>query len=75
MGTRSGDTYTETVDDLYFTTAQNMGRDFWDQNFDRRPLWAWLRGKGRIKYQQGGRAIIEKVSKAKNPNVIAFATL
>ena len=62
-------TITETLDDLYVSTARNFRKGgITDQTFDRRVLLDWLMAKGRMDFRSGGRQIEERVSKKRNPN-------
>ena len=62
-------TLTETLDNLYTTTWQNMKDDVADQIFDATPFFFWLRDKGKLRTVQGGRFISEPLNYAKNDNV------
>lgn len=60
---------TEALDNLYTTTWQNMGSDVKDQIFDATPFWFWLRDKGKLRTQQGGRFLTEPLRYAKSDRV------
>lgn len=60
---------TEAVDNLYTSTWQNMGSEVKDQIFDATPFWFWLRDKGKLKTQQGGRFLTEPLRYAKSDRV------
>ncbi len=62
-------TLTETLDNLYTTTWQNMKDTVKDQIFDATPFWFWLRDKGHLTTQEGGRFITEPLVYAKNDSV------
>lgn len=62
-------TLTETLDNLYTTTWQNMKDMAADQIFDATPFYFWLRDKGRMETVSGGRYITEPLQYAKNDNV------
>ena len=60
---------TETLDNLYTTTWQNMKGDVADQIFDATPFWFWMREHGRIDDVIGGRFLTEPLRFAKSDNV------
>src|SRR3972149_4111960 len=62
-------TLTESLDNLYTTTWQNMKDTVRDQIFDATPLWFWLKDKGKLKSVEGGRFITEPLQYAKNDSV------
>lgn len=65
----SGLTLTEQLDNLYTTTWQNMRDTARDQIFDATPFWFWLRDKGKLEPETGGRFISEPLQYAKNENI------
>ena len=62
-------TLTESLDNLYTSTWQNMKDTVRDQIFDATPLWFWLKDKGKLKSVEGGRFITEPLQYAKNDSV------
>lgn len=62
-------TLTESLDNLYTTTWQNMKSTVRDQIFDATPFWFWLKEKGKLKTVEGGRFLTEPLQYAKNDNV------
>ena len=60
---------TEVLDNLYTTTWQNMKSTVIDQIFDMTPFWFWLRDKGKLRTEQGGRFITEPLRYAKSDKV------
>lgn len=60
---------TEFLDNLYTTTWQNMKDDVADQVFNATPFFFWLRDKGKLRTEMGGRFISEPLQYAKNDNV------
>lgn len=62
-------TLTETLDNLYTTTWQNMKDQVADNIFDSTPFFFWLRDKGKMKTISGGRYITEPLQYDKNDNV------
>ena len=64
-------TLTEAVDNLYTTTWQEMQSTVRDQIYDGTPFWFWLKSKGGIKNQPGGR-FIEVPLRYATANNIAF---
>ncbi len=62
-------TLTESLDNLYTTTWQNMKSTVRDQIFDSSPFWFWLKEKGKLKTVEGGRFLTEPLQYAKNDNV------
>lgn len=60
---------TEAIDNLYTSTWQHMKGNVIDNIFDATPFWFWLRDKGRLKKQSGGRHILEPIEYAKNDGV------
>lgn len=62
-------TLTETLDNLYTTTWQNMKGQVSDNIFDATPFWFWLKNKGKLETQSGGRFLTEPLRYAKSDNV------
>lgn len=62
-------TLTELLDNLYTTTWQNQKDTIADQVFDAMPFWFWLKDKGKMKTQEGGRFIAEPLQYDKSDNV------
>lgn len=62
-------TLTEVLDNLYTTTWYNMKDTVADQVFDAMPFWFWLKDKGKMKTQEGGRYISEPIQYDKTDNV------
>lgn len=62
-------TLSETLDNLYTTTWQNMKRMIADQIFDGTPFWFWLRDHGGLEDVEGGRFLTEPLRFAKSDNV------
>jgi len=62
-------TLSESLDNLYTTTWQNMKDTVRDQIFDASPFWFWLKDKGKLQAVSGGRFLTEPLQYAKNDNV------
>lgn len=62
-------TLSEALDNLYTTTWQNMKSQVADQIFDATPFWFWLRQKGKLKTESGGRFLTEPLRYAKSDRV------
>ena len=62
-------TLTETLDNLYTTTWQNMKSSVADQIFDATPFWFWMRANGMLESVEGGRFLTEPLRYAKSQNV------
>lgn len=60
---------TQGLDNLYTTTWENRKARVADQIFDATPFFFWMRDKGRIEFEQGGRFIAEPLRYAKMDNV------
>lgn len=60
---------TEVLDNLYTTTWQNMKSTVADQVFDATPFWFWLKDKGKLRTEEGGRFITEPLQYDKNDNI------
>lgn len=62
-------TLTEALDNLYTTTWQNMKSTVADQIFDATPFWYWMKDKGKLKTESGGRFLTEPLQYDTNDNV------
>lgn len=62
-------TLTETLDNLYTTTWQNMKDTVKDQIFDALPFWFFLKEKGRMESVEGGRFMTEPLQYFKSDSV------
>lgn len=62
-------TLTETLDNLYTTTWQNMKSGVQDNIFDGTPFWMWLKAHGGLQSIQGGRFLTEPLRFAKSDNL------
>lgn len=62
-------TLTETLDNLYTTTWQNMKSDVADNIFDATPFWFWMKENGRLEAVEGGRFLTEPLRFAGSDNV------
>jgi len=62
-------TISEALDNLYTTTWKNRKNDVADNIFDATPFWAYLRDKGKMEKQIGGRMIEQPIIYAKNEGV------
>lgn len=62
-------TLSESLDNLYTTTWQNMKSTVRDNIFDSTPFWFWMKDKGKLESVSGGRFITEPLSYAANDNV------
>jgi hypothetical protein len=62
-------TLTETLDNLYTSTWQNMKDTLADQIFDALPFWYWLKDKGKMETVEGGRFITEPLQFDKTDSV------
>lgn len=62
-------TLTEALDNLYTTTWYHMKSTIIDQIFDSAPLWFWLKDKGKLRTEEGGRFITEPLQYAATDNV------
>ena len=65
-------TLTESLDNMYTSTWQNMKKKTQDQVFDASPVWFWLRQHGAFESVPGGRFLTEPLSFAKSDNVKWF---
>ena len=63
-------TLTEQLDNLYTTTWQNMKSTLADNIFDATPFWFWLKDKGKLVTEEGGRFLTEPLVYDKNDNVV-----
>jgi hypothetical protein len=62
-------TLTQFLDNLYTTTWQNRMEGVADNVFNATPFWFWLKDKGKLRGQRGGRFIEESLEYAPNPIV------
>ena len=62
-------TITQFLDNLYTTTWQNRMTGVADNVFNATPFWFWLKDKGKMKPQRGGRFIEESLEYASNGNI------
>ena len=60
---------TEALDNLYTTTWQNMKSTLVDQIFDGTPFWFWMRDKGKLRTEEGGKFLTEPLRYAKSERV------
>lgn len=60
---------TQALDDLYTTTWQNRQEGVADNVFNATPFWFWLKDKGKLVPQRGGRTIEENLEYASNSTV------
>lgn len=62
-------TLTETLDNLYTTTWELRKGETHDNIFSATPLWYWMKDKGKLKTEQGGRFIMYPLEYDKNDTV------
>ena len=62
-------TLTEQLDTLYTTTWANRREGVADNVFDSTPFWYWMKEKGALKTEEGGRRIEESLRYGKSPNI------
>ena len=62
-------TLTQFLDNLYTTTWQNRMEGVADNVFNATPVWFWLKDKGKLRPQRGGRFIEENLEYASNGNI------
>ena len=60
---------TESIDNLYTTTWQNMKADVADQIYSATPFFFWMKNKGNMDPVPGGRVIAEPLRYAKSDNI------
>jgi hypothetical protein len=60
---------TQFLDNLYTTTWQNRMEGVADNVFNATPFWFWMKDKGKLKEQRGGRFIEENLEYATNNNI------
>jgi len=60
---------TVAIDNLYTSTWQHMKGNAVDNIFDATPFWFWMKDKGKLRTQSGGRHIMEPLEYAKNDGV------
>ena len=61
--------FSQFLDNLYTTTWQNRQEGVADNVFNSTPFWFWMKDKGRMKPQRGGRFIEENLEYAANGNI------
>jgi hypothetical protein len=61
--------FSQFLDDLYTTTWQNRQAGVADNVFNATPFWFWMKDKGRLNPQRGGRFIEEALEYASNGNI------
>ena len=61
--------YTQFLDNLYTTTWQARMAGVADNVFAATPFWFWMKDKGRMRPQRGGRFIEENLEYAANNNI------
>lgn len=62
-------TLTETLDNLYTTTWELRKSQVHDNIFTATPFWFWLKDKGKLRTEEGGRFVMTPLEYAKNDNV------
>lgn len=62
-------TLSESLDNLYTTTWQNMKKKVIDNIFDATPFWFWMRKGDRMESIRGGRFLTEPLRFAKSDNI------
>jgi len=62
-------TLTEQLDNLYTTTWELRKSQVADNIFTATPFWYWLKDKGKLKQERGGRFIMEPLEYSKNDTV------
>ena len=62
-------TLTENLDNLYTTTWEHRKGKVHDNIFTATPFWFWLKEKGKLKTEIGGRFIMEPLEYAKNDTI------
>lgn len=62
-------TLTEALDNLYTTTWQNMKSEVADNIFNATPFWFWMKEKGKLQTEEGGRFLTEPLRYAKSDRV------
>lgn len=66
-------TRTETLDEFYTSTWNNRSKQVVDNIFTATPLWKWMKGRNKIKYDgSGGRYLEVPLSYAKNETVASL---
>ena len=60
---------TEFLDNLFTTTWYEMKDTLADNIYDGTPFWFWMRDKGKLRPQRGGRFITEPLRFAKSDNI------
>lgn len=62
-------TLTEQLDNLYTTTWEKRKNQVHDNIFTATPFWFWMKEKGKLRTEEGGRFIMEPLEYAKNDSV------
>jgi hypothetical protein len=62
-------TLTEQLDNLYTTTWELRRDEVADNIFTATPFWYWMKDKGKLKQERGGRFIMEPLEYATNDTV------
>jgi hypothetical protein len=62
-------TLSENLDNLYTTTWEHRKGKAHDNIFTATPFWFWMKEKGKLKTEMGGRFIMEPLEYAKNDSV------
>jgi hypothetical protein len=62
-------TLSQALDNLYTTTWYHQKGSVIDQIFDAAPFWFWLKSKGKLRTEEGGRFITEPLQYAKTDNI------
>jgi hypothetical protein len=62
-------TLTEQLDNLYTTTWELRKSNVADNIFTATPFWFWMKDKGKLKQERGGRFIMEPLEYSKNDTV------
>jgi hypothetical protein len=66
----AGPSFSQVLDNLYTTTWQNRQAGVADNVFNSTPFWFWMKEKGRMVPQRGGRFIEENLEYAANNNIV-----
>lgn len=62
-------TYTEVLNNLYTTTWYKAKSEVADSVFDAVSFWKWMKAKGKLMPEEGGRYLTEPIQYDKNDNV------
>lgn len=65
--------YTTTIDDIASATMQKLRPQIADAAFDASPFWGWMKEKGRMSPESGGRFIETRVLYDKNRTVTPYS--